>query len=160
MPCYLITLHAYGSWLPDRPRGYVKRKQGILPRDDHMRHLYRLNANDTQVVFDRPIQQILIDAGFEACQHQDHRPHMIATDPTHFHLLVSWHDDRDSVVVRKGLKCSLTRKLNAAMRRRPWLADGGSRKRVRDQSHFDYLVSEYLPHHRGLKWREGEGVFE
>ncbi|MEM1305417.1 MAG: hypothetical protein AAGG46_11005, partial [Planctomycetota bacterium] len=29
MPVYLFTYHTYGSWLPDRPQGYVQRDQGI-----------------------------------------------------------------------------------------------------------------------------------
>ena len=33
MPVYLFTFHAYGSWLPDNPRGYVRRKEGIQPQD-------------------------------------------------------------------------------------------------------------------------------
>jgi hypothetical protein len=44
MPCYLFTYHAYGSWMPDRVEGYVRRGQGILPRDTQMASLYYRNA--------------------------------------------------------------------------------------------------------------------
>ena len=42
MPCYLLTLHTYGSWMPDRDKGYVRRDhEGILPRDPAMAQRYR-----------------------------------------------------------------------------------------------------------------------
>ena len=38
---------------------------------------------------------------------------------------------------------------------RRWFVRDGSRKRVTDQAHLDYLVDKYLPDHPGLFWREG-----
>ena len=46
MPCYLFTYHGYGTWLPDRSRGYVRRKEGILPTDEApMAECYRKRTN-------------------------------------------------------------------------------------------------------------------
>jgi len=71
--------------------------------------------------------------------------------------------------MRTAVKQSLTRTLNrtlgpraglpAAMEgreaeRRKWFSGGASRKRVRDRDHFDYLMTDYLPSHRGAFWRE------
>ena len=36
MPCYLFTFHAYGTWMPDREEGFVRREQGILPPDEEL----------------------------------------------------------------------------------------------------------------------------
>jgi hypothetical protein len=36
MPAYLITLHAYRSWGPDKPRGFVRKELGIQPPSDEM----------------------------------------------------------------------------------------------------------------------------
>lgn len=37
------------------------------------------------------------------------------------------------------------------------LSRGGSRKRVRDKCHFDYLMQTYLAKHKGVKWFEDRG---
>jgi hypothetical protein len=80
----------------------------------------------------------------------------VATETTHVHLLVSWSDDRTFEQLRRGIRESITRRLNAHHRRK-WLEAGGSRKRVRDEKHFNYLMDQYLPNHRGWKWREKVG---
>jgi hypothetical protein len=41
MPCYLFTYHAYLSWMPDRPQGYVRRKKGIFPPDEEKAEAYK-----------------------------------------------------------------------------------------------------------------------
>jgi hypothetical protein len=41
-----------------------------------------------------------------------------------------------------------------------WFVADGSRKRVNDRDHFDYLVQRYLPKHRGVFWKEGEPLPE
>ncbi len=184
MPCYLFTYHAYRSWMPDRPRGYVRRGQGIRPADESMAQKYRRSAKHDAVVFHEHVQRSLIGAALEACEHQGYRAHFIATDPTHVHLLVSWETDRSWHRVRSKLKESMTRCLNQSFnsrdptgRRRtnersaarsadrrpaashgPWFSRGASRKRLRDRQHFEYLVREYLPSHAGLAWHEGVGV--
>ena len=39
---------------------------------------------------------------------------------------------------------------------RRWFVNRGSRKRVINPDHLDYLVKTYLPDHRGSQWREGK----
>ncbi|MEM1355661.1 MAG: hypothetical protein AAGH88_12345 [Planctomycetota bacterium] len=43
MPVYHFTFHAYGTWMPDHAKGYVRRKLGILPPDAKMAEQYRRN---------------------------------------------------------------------------------------------------------------------
>ena len=43
---------------------------------------------------------------------------------------------------------------------RKWFVVNGSRRRVTDNDHLNYLLSTYLPSHRGLFWREGKELPE
>jgi REP element-mobilizing transposase RayT len=158
MPCYLFTYHTYRSWMPDRKDGFVRRRQGVLPPDGPLAHWYRKNSKEEPVTFDSRLQRVVIDEFQNACNHQKCRGHFMATDPTHLHVLVSWRDDRPWLKLRNGIKASLTRRLNRE-KRRQWFAENASRKRVRDQVHYDHLVGHYLPSHRGWKWREGADPF-
>jgi len=159
MPCYLFTYHAYGSWMPDREAGFVRRGEGILPTNEELAELYRAKAKENQVVFDLRLQRLLIDESQIAFEKQHCRGHFVATEPSHLHALVSWPDDRPWQKLRAGLRSSLTRRLNREIRRREWFVDSASRKQVRNQEHFDHLVTVYLPSHRGWKWREGGEPF-
>jgi hypothetical protein len=111
------------------------------------------------VRFHARLQRVVIDELQTAWVHQKCRGHCVATDSTHVHVLVSWPDERPWKRIRSGLKSSLTRRLNREFRRQIWFSDSASRRRVKGRSHFDYLVSQYLPSHCGWKWREGEGPF-
>lgn len=159
MPCYLFTYHAYGSWMPDRKTGYVRRNEGVLVADRQMATCYRKNLKGGVVKFNVSIQRKLIDAAMEAFSYQSLRGHSIATDPSHVHVLVSWNDDRTWQLIRRRVRTSLTMQLNRAFTLRTWFAKQPSRKRVRDRQHFDYLVEMYLPRHRGWKWDEQTGAF-
>jgi REP element-mobilizing transposase RayT len=159
VPCYLFTLHAYRSWMPDREEGFVRRKRGILPPDASLARRYENDAKQEQILFDPFIQQTMIEEAQIASQRQRYRVHFIATETTHLHVLLSWPDERPWLKIRNGLKSSLTRRLNKEIQFRRWFVESASRKRVKDQSHFDHLVSQYLPSHRGLKWSEKGGVF-
>ena len=160
MPCYLFTYHAHGSWMPDNPRGYVKRGQGILAQDKQMAAQYRGNLEQETIHFDPKIQQLVIAETEVACSHQNLRCHFIATEPTHIHVLVSWTIDRTWEVVRAKLRESLSRRLNGDVKRCEWFSKSPSRKRVKDRAHFDYLITKYLPKHRGWKWAEGVGALQ
>ena len=79
VPCYLFTYHAYGSWMPDNPRGYVKCGQGILSPDKGMAQKYRANLAHDVVSFNEQVQRHLIQEALVACEHQQLRCHYIAT---------------------------------------------------------------------------------
>jgi len=157
MPCYLFTYHGYGTWMPDHDRGYVRRKEGILATDKNMSTYYRRNLLHDPVSFSPTMQSQLIAAAIEAFAFQELRGHYIATEITHLHVLVSWRSNAAWQLVRRRLRSSLTRRLNREVERRPWFSKQPSRKQVREQQHFDYLMNTYLPKHSGIKWSEEQG---
>lgn len=155
MAAYLFTFHAYRSWMPGRARGYVRRGQGILPPDEQATRRYAHHAKHSQVAFDPPVQAVLVSAVREVCRQKNWRLHQVMTDGTHIHILVSWRGFMDWKKVRRSLRYRCTSELNGAFGAdHPWLSEGGSRKRVRDRAHFDYLMHVYLPRHDGRYWRE------
>ena len=158
MPCYLFTWHAYATWMPDRAQGYVRKGQGILPPDPAQASRYRARQNENEALFDAVVQSLCIEECIATATHRRFRLHGVATEPTHLHVLLSWPDERAYDELSRGLRESISRRLNAHLRRR-WLEAGGSRKQVRDQPHFDHLRNVYLPKHHGWKWREGVGLY-
>jgi len=152
MPCYLFTYHAYASWFPDRRQGYVKRKQGILESDPEEAALYRKLMTEKPVEFDDKIQKAIITSLLDSREKQAFEVYSIATEASHAHVLLGWRDGRPWLRMRSTVKGSISRSLNQKLHKRTWLAEGGSRKRVTDQKHFDYLKGKYLPNHRGWKW--------
>src|SRR5689334_23048758 len=112
MPCYLFTYHAYGTWMPDRARGYVKRKQGILNVDVLMAEKYLGAMKDTAVAFETKIQGEVINVLLESSGRQVFDLHFIATDRTHVHVLLAWRDARKWLRMRSVIKSSLSRHLN------------------------------------------------
>ncbi len=159
MPRYLFTYHAYRSWMPDRPRGFVRRGEGVLPPSGPLAIRYAERATAEPARFSSRIQKLLLDECRIACQRQLLRLHCIATDPSHLHVLLSWPTLRPWSNVRSAVKSSLTRRLNRDVARQTWFSDGVSRKRVADWKHFKYLVDEYLAAHRGWKWDERRGAY-
>jgi REP element-mobilizing transposase RayT len=160
MPVYLFTYHAYRSWMPDREEGFVQRGEGVQPKNQALSNIYRQQANEDQLDFSEETQKKLIDEVLIAGKHQGFDAHFIATDSTHVHVLVSWKTDRTWKQLRNRLKTSISIRLNRELGRRTSLSEGASRKQVKDQSHFDRLVRQYLPKHRGWKWQAGRGLFK
>ncbi len=160
MPVYLFTYHAYGSWLPDRPQGFVQRGQGIQPTNTKLASAYREAMTHPPVEFNHDMLQCLIEKLIAVCMGDGYRLHGTATESSHLHTLVSWQDvgTRWSKVcgrIKNLLSLSLSRR--AGTTGRPWFVQGASRKRVHKPSHFDYLMQTYLPRHRGLQWYETVG---
>jgi len=158
MPVYLFTFHAYRSWNADNPRGFVQEGRGIQAPNAPLARYYDEHAEQPPVLFEAPDQQALIWIAFDACARRDWRLHFVATEPTHFHILISWRSTQVWQEVRNRLKnlASLILGKKHQEPGRKWFSRKGSRKRVRDRRHFDWLVEHYLPKHRGLKWREGD----
>ncbi len=159
MPCYLFTYHAYGSWLPDREQGYVERSKGILPQDHALAVEYRNRMVEVEKTFDGELQRAIIAILLASQEKQKFESYYIATEPSHLHLLMGWRDSRRTMEMRSRLKGSLTRSLNEQFGRRRWLSEGGSRRQVDDEQHFDYLINVYLPKHCGWKWCRDRGYF-
>jgi hypothetical protein len=144
--------------MPDRRQGYVKRGRGILPPDKAEAHKYRARQKEPPAFFTDDVQRLAIEESIVASERRRFRLHAAATESTHLHVLLSWSDERAFEQLRRGLRESITRRLNAHLRRR-WLEQGGSRKRVADRRHFNYLMDKYIAGHSGWKWREGVGYY-
>jgi len=157
MPCSLFTYHAYGSWMPDRKQGYVKRHQGVLPQDLPMHRLYKKAMTEESVEFFSEHQRCAIESLIKSQTPQRFELHYIATDASHLHALLAWRDERNVVAMRGLVKGSVSRALNDAIHRRTWFSEGGSRKQVRNREHFDFLMEVYLPKHSGWKWSVAKG---
>ena len=155
MPAYLFTFHAYRSWNADNPRGFVQRGKGIQPPNHKLARRYDAIAVAAPMIFRWEHQQILIWIGFDVCDRRGWRLHFTATEPTHVHYLVSWRGcerwDQISNRIKNIASLMLGRKLQHKTK---WFSKSGSRKRVCDREHLLYLMNEYLPRHRGLKWCE------
>ena len=163
MPVYHFTVHAYRSWRPDHPRGYVQRDKGYLPPDPNMADRYDERAGQEPNRFDEQIvQEVLVIGCIDVCRRRGWRLHGVATDPTHLHWVVSWREfvewGKVLQVTKNVLALLLNRVTGQAGRR--WFVRDGSRRRVADRDHLDYLLGRYLPDHRGLFWREGTPVPE
>ncbi len=157
MPVYLFTFHAYRSWGPDHPRGYVRRNEGILPPDQEMAQHYDRDATHPPVIFDEAMQNHLIEQSREICNRRNFRLHYAATETTHIHVLVSWNETE---IQWKTVHDTLKRLLGLSLAKqtaisgRQWFARKGSRKRVSDDEHFEHLMTHYLPGHSGSCWSE------
>ncbi|MEO0587172.1 MAG: hypothetical protein AAF078_05980 [Planctomycetota bacterium] len=157
MPVYLLTLHTYGSWLPDRAPGYVRRdRDGVLARDNGMSESYRTQMKGNSVLLTDSQRDTVVDVVRRSAAKTKVRLHACAVEPTLVHLLASRSDERTWERVRASLKRSLTLELNERYERKAWWSRGGSRRRVMGAEHFDELVERYLPAH-SMCWREGDG---
>lgn len=157
MAVYLFTFHAYRSWNADRPQGYVRRGEGVLAADPQRAEQYDRHARHPPMVFDAEAQGVLVASVRAICNANGWRLHRAVANPTHVHLLVSWEGYVEWADVSRRLKRGLGLALSKAIERHgPWFSRGGSRKRVTDRKHFDYLMDHYLPRHKGLVWREGQ----
>ena len=159
MPCFLFTWHTYASWMPDRPQGYVHWERGLQPSNPKLAQRYREQQKDTSVVFSAEQQQLLIGELRRSAELATFRLHYVAFEPTHLHVLVSWHDARTYEQLRRSIRRSISLALNRHGGQRRWLSRGESKRRVKDQSHFDYLINKYLPDHGGWKWCERRGLW-
>jgi hypothetical protein len=158
MPAYLFTLHSYRSWNADHPRGYVRYGQGIRPPSATVAQFYNVRAKQSPVYFDDRKQQVITWIVLDACRRRAWRLHCVAFEPSHVHLLVSWRSNDSWQVVRRKIKNLIGWALSKefAAEGRKWMVRRGSRKRVRERGHFEYLMTRYLPRHRGFFWKEGD----
>ncbi|MEM6552901.1 MAG: hypothetical protein AAF750_12345 [Planctomycetota bacterium] len=78
--------------------------------------------------------------------------HAVFGEPTHLHVLLSWRYERGWHSMRTSLKRGLTEALNQRFGKRVWWSDGSSRKQVKDDTHFVYLLTGYCDKHRALRW--------
>ncbi len=168
MPVYMITPHAYRSWNPDNPRGYVRRGKGILPPDPEMAARYNERARFGPMRFLIEWHPLIIDGCRDICDRRGWRLHHVVVVSSHIHAIISWEDHRPITwrLVRDTLKRILGWMLarHTRVAGRKWFSRSGSRKRARDREHFDYLMNKYLPSHTqgrrgGSGWSERIGYY-
>ena len=147
MPVYHFTFHAFGSWLPDRPEGYIIRNKGWQPPSEASTVQYRSNMNQDVVAFTDDQQQLLLQTLIDCQTHQCIKLYAIATEPTHIHAVTAWTDDREPEPVRAQMKYSMTRALVQAFGKRKWFVQNAGQTQVRDDEHLYELVHHYLPKH-------------
>jgi len=155
MPVYHFTFHAYGSWLPDKPKGYVQRNQGVLPPDPAAAAAYRSRMTQPQARFNPAHQIALFKEVIKGQSRQHYRVLAAAMEASHIHLVIAWEDKRGVGNRRAQIKSAMTRCLNTQFGKMKWFLRNASQKRITDPRHLDHLNTHYLPSHRGLFWREG-----
>ena len=155
MPVYHFTFHAYGTWLPDKPKGYVRRKQGVLAPDPSTAKQYRARMSQPPSCFTAEQQAVLYEELIKGQALQHYRLHAVGMEGSHLHVIVSWADDRDAVGLRAQIKSAMTRQLSKRFEKKKWFVRNASQKRIQDRKHLDYLCAHYLPSHRGLFWQMG-----
>jgi hypothetical protein len=157
MPVYHFTIHAYRSWSPNHRRGFTERGKGYQPPSPEKAERYDNNAKQDKVIFDREIQEILILGATDVCRRRKWRLHGVGTDPSHFHIVISWRSfipwNQVMGKLKNILSLILGRALNEPGRR--WFVTRASRKRVKDADHLRHLLNTYLPDHPGVFWKEG-----
>ncbi|MEM9416024.1 MAG: hypothetical protein AAGA29_11200 [Planctomycetota bacterium] len=159
MPVFLFTYHAYGTWLPDRPEGYLRRREGLQPSSREEATRYRRRMIQSPVVFDEAIQKRIIEAVKNTEQYIDVTTRMVATDPTHAHVLLQWSHRRGPKSLRQSVKTAISIALKK-QEDKQWLSGGATGKQVKDEEHLHHLEWLYLPGHRGWKWVRGKGLFK
>ena len=147
-----FTLHAYGTWMPDRPQGYYKNRDGLREADDEEASRYRGRQRERSARFDPNVQRVIIEALHESARVHNWTLIVVGTDDCHVHLIAGWHDDRPPDLLQRRIKTTLTYHLNARVGRRTWFLRDGHDRRVRDREHFEYLRHVYVPSHRGVGW--------
>jgi len=159
MPVYLFTYHAYGTWLPDRGQGYVRRHEGVLPANDAAAKMYRDQMKQDRVTLGDQAQRKVIDAVCGTQPHIEIVIRMVATDPTHIHVLVQWTHRDAWKKMRQSIKTAVSIALKKHKDQK-WLSGGASGKHVKDEAHLCHLEKTYLPSHRGWKWSQEKGLFK
>jgi REP element-mobilizing transposase RayT len=160
MAVYHFTIHAYRSWGPDNPRGYVHHTEGLQPANEEMARWYDAHAKFDPVKFEQNLQQVLTRETHAICLRRQWRLHALGNEQSHLHALISWIEYIDSSRVVAQLKGALSHHLGKEIGPpgRKWFSRGASERRVVDKAHFDYLVDTYLPSHSGIFWKEGESL--
>jgi len=159
---YHFTLHAFGSWPANHRRGDSVRGEGYQPPDADEQHRREENLSQPVVSVDAAMHKILIVGTYDICHRRGWRLRGAGNDETHFHAAISWTEFVEWQDMRDKLKNVLSLFLGrwTGIEGRTWFVEGGSRKRVKDAEHLEYLLDTYFPDHRGVFWREGMALPE
>ena len=158
MPRFVLTLHAYGSWLADKDEGWTdRRKKETQAPSLALGQRQRLSMAHDERRFSPKLQRVAAEALLAAAAPLHLRVWAIGTCATHVHPLVGWRDDREATAVRRSLKRSVSLGLKAAGAPLPFLAGGGNLRRVLNEESFAFFREKYLPDHPGWFWDRDNG---
>ena len=162
MSVYLFTFASDGcpalpATAANRPRNKVRGIRGFQHSGERMTARYGDDMQDASAGFDSNHQRKLIDIIIDTQARRTFRCFGVATDATQLHALIAWVNGRDPAVLRAAVESSLVRGMNREFGRRTWFSEVAGQKRVRNRTHFDYLVESFLPKHAGLVWTASGG---
>ncbi|MEM6561670.1 MAG: hypothetical protein AAF656_08720 [Planctomycetota bacterium] len=159
MPVYHFTIHAYASWMPDRPEGFYHYRHGYQPADENLDFLYRDRQRQPRPTFDEQHQKSLIESLLETFPFKRVDGYAIATDPTHVHTVCGWRDERTGETLRERLKHAMSLRLNKEFEHRTWFSRGGDITKIENDEHLAHVCDVYLPDHVGWKWDRYRGWY-
>ena len=152
VPVFHYVIHTYGSWLPDRPRGYYQRGRGLKTPDPETASRYRRLMRHEPAFLTEKLQRACIEEAMASCRFRRLELYAAATEGVHIHILAGWRDERRAKPHRRAFKSSMTRGCNRVGRRAKWWSEGGLYERVRTARHLRHLREVYLPNHPGWGW--------
>ncbi len=174
MPVYHLTVHAFGSWTENHPRGYVQRSEGLKPPNERLHRARRALQKQPAVRFDATQQALIHEAALATMKRRDIRLHAAAVTATHAHLILSYHHplctcrspasacgappdycQRGCPARTSAEKAAGRFKKNAGMALsssapavgRRWFSRGWDLTPVRTPQHLSHLMTDYLPAH-------------
>lgn len=170
MPVYHLTIHAFGSWQEDHPKGYVQRGSGLKLPSGSLDAARRGLQKQAAVRFESEWYSLLREELVQVAERYGVRLHGLAVTPTHLHVVLSFRspacacgalDNRhcgkscEAYRYAAGFATRFKRNAGMALRRESgrdglkWFSRGWHLSRVRDREHLAQLLDVYLPEHRG-----------
>lgn len=178
VPVYHLTIHAYGSWQEDDPKGFVQRGEGLKRPSTALNTARRKRQTQDAAQFERDCHALLRDELRAVAERFGLELHGVAVTPTHLHVVLSFHSPacecrtsgsaycvKRCPAYQHGTDFATRFKRNAGMALRKasgrdgvkWFSRGWHLLPVRDREHLERLLREYLPGHReqaGSVWVE------
>ncbi|MBB6440595.1 hypothetical protein [Phycisphaera mikurensis] len=158
MPRFLLTLHAYGTWLADKEEGWTdRRKKQTQPPAPRLGRWQRLSIKHPERRFSPRVQRLAGEAILASASPLRLKVWTIGSSLTHLHPLVGWSDERPAPSIRRSIKRSVSTALREAGEPLPFLSEGGNLRRVLNADGFDFFREQYLPQHGGWLWDHARG---
>jgi hypothetical protein len=160
-------MHGYRTWSEAHPRGYVQRGQGLKSSSIALARWRANKARQEPARFDGEIMDVIAATVPAIAAERGLRLHAQTITATHVHVMVSFHEPlcecEGAEFCRRGCPAKefvekfterLKQKMGQAIAKsmqtsgRRWFSRGYDLTPVRNQEHFDYLCTTYLPKHR------------
>ena len=146
MPVHFYTFHAHGSFTSE------PSPQRELFQRDRFGGLCQQRPAQPTVRFTADHQRKLVDTVIDSQGVAGYRCFGVVAQRQRMHLLVAWEGKSAPETIRSQIKGAVTTAMNAEFGPRAWLSQIGRDKRVRNRTHFEYLITSFFPKQRGLMW--------